>query len=127
MTAQAHDKEQLLNVLKFELAFLEAGGYGRYVRTPWQATSVFRDSPSCLNFNESTRVHPCHDCLLMEFVPPERRSDNVPCHQIVLNQEGETVDTLYLQDNQVKLEERLAQWLRATIQRLEADDAPKRA
>lgn len=48
----SNDKRDVLDVLKFELAFLEPGGYGRSVRTPWKATSVFQDSPSCLNFND---------------------------------------------------------------------------
>ena len=39
------DKRDILEVLKFELSFLEQGGYGRSVRTPWKATSVFQDSP----------------------------------------------------------------------------------
>jgi len=50
--AVSNDKRDVLDVLKFELAFLEPGGYGRSVRTPWKATSVFQDSPSCLNFND---------------------------------------------------------------------------
>ena len=50
------DKRDVLEVLKFELSFLEQGGYGRSVRTPWKATSVFQDSPSCLNFNDSAVV-----------------------------------------------------------------------
>jgi len=45
----------------------------------------------------------------------------VPCHHIPLNAEGETVDTL--RDNQLKLEEALGAWLRATIRRLEQERA----
>jgi len=48
----SNDKRAVLDVLKFEFAFLEQGGCGRSVRTPWKATSVFQDSPSCLNFND---------------------------------------------------------------------------
>jgi hypothetical protein len=33
-----------LNSLKFELEFLENGGYGRSVHTPWRPTSTFQDS-----------------------------------------------------------------------------------
>ena len=33
------DKRDILEVLKFELNFLEQGGYGRSVRTPWKPTS----------------------------------------------------------------------------------------
>src|SRR5438309_874303 len=39
----AQEKRDILEVLKFELSFLEQGGYGRSVRTPWKPTSVFQD------------------------------------------------------------------------------------
>ena len=42
------DKRDILDVLKFELNFLEQGGYGRSVRTPWNPTSIFQDSLSCI-------------------------------------------------------------------------------
>jgi len=64
------DKRDVLEVLRFELSFLEQGGYGRSVRTPWKATSAFQDSPSCLNFHDPARPHPCNECLLTDFVPP---------------------------------------------------------
>jgi len=54
----ATDDRDVLEVLNFELAFLEQGGYGRSVRTPWKPTSIFQDSISCLNFGEPERVHP---------------------------------------------------------------------
>ncbi|MGC2323502.1 MAG: hypothetical protein WA463_12815, partial [Terriglobales bacterium] len=65
----AKDDRDILEVLKFELAFLEQGGYGRSVRTPWKPTSIFQDSITCLNFGEPERVHPCSECLLIDFVP----------------------------------------------------------
>ena len=43
----SNDKRDILEVLKFELNFLEQGGYGRSVRTPWKPTSIFQDSLSC--------------------------------------------------------------------------------
>jgi len=70
------DKRDILEVLKFELSFLEQGGYGRSVRTPWKATSVFQDSTSCLNFNDPARPHACSECLLTDFVPAEAREEN---------------------------------------------------
>ena len=122
MTATQFDRDELLALLKFELAFLEDGGYGRSVRTPWQATTIFRDSPSCLNFGDPQRPHPCDHCLLMEFVPPEHRSDNIPCHQILLNDKGDTIDSLYEESSPQRMELKLADWLRATIKKLEAGE-----
>jgi hypothetical protein len=115
----AKDDRDILEVLKFELEFLEQGGYGRSVRTPWKPTSIFQDSISCLNFGEKERVHPCSECLLIDFVPEQERDAEVPCHHIPLNPKGETVDTVNRYDNQQELEEKLKQWLRAAIERIE--------
>ena len=46
------EKRELLTKLKFELAFVEDGGYGRSVRTPHKSTSPFQDSLTCLNFGD---------------------------------------------------------------------------
>lgn len=116
-----HDDRNLLEVLRFELNFLEQGGYGRSVRTPWKPTHIFQDSLSCLNFNDSSRPHPCDECLLYDLVPPEKRTQPVPCHHIPLNQAGQTVATLDVGYNHEEVEEELVTWLRTTIARLERD------
>ena len=115
------DKRDVLEVLRVELSFLEQGGYGRSVRTPWKATSAFQDSPSCLNFHDPARPHPCNECLLTDFVPPESREEGIPCHFIPLNGLGETVDSLERHAHQPELEEALKKWLRSTIARLESE------
>jgi hypothetical protein len=117
------DDRDILEVLKFELEFLEQGGYGRSVRTPWKPTSAFQDSPVCLNFNDSERPHPCTECLLIDFVPPAEQSEPVPCHHIPLGPQGETIFTLEEKRNQAEIEEALKNWLRATIQRIEQERA----
>jgi hypothetical protein len=113
------DNRDILELLKFELDFLEQGGYGRSVRTPWKATATFQDSPTCLNFNDAERPHPCSECLLMEFVPRDAQTQNVPCHHIPLGPSGETVCTMEQRHNQSELEESVKNWLRATIHALE--------
>jgi len=120
------DKRDILEVLKFELNFLEQGGYGRSVRTPWKPTSIFQDSLSCINFNDPERPHPCSECLLTDFVPGDHQGENVPCHHIPLNPAGETVDTMERQSSQVELEEAVKAWLRATIQRIEQERAARK-
>jgi hypothetical protein len=120
------DKRDILEVLKFELSFLEQGGYGRSVRTPWKATSMFQDSPSCLNFNDPARPHACDECLLTDFVPPEAREEAIPCHFIPLNNLGETVDSMERHSHQPELEETLKSWLRQAIARLESQRIPER-
>ncbi len=117
----AGDERDVLEVLKFELNFLEQGGYGRSVRTPQTATSVFQDSITCLNFGEPERPHPCSDCMLMDFVPESSRNENVPCHHIPLTPAGLTVAHLEPGYNQPRLEEAVIAWLRAVIARMEQE------
>lgn len=119
----SNDKRDILEVLKFELSFLEQGGYGRSVRTPWKPTSIFQDSLSCINFNDPERPHPCSECLLNDLVPDKAQGESVPCHHIPLNPDGETVDTMERQYNQAELEAAVKEWLRATIQRIEQERA----
>jgi len=119
------DKRDILEVLKFELNFLEQGGYGRSVRTPWKPTSVFLDSPSCINFNDSARPHPCNECVLTDLVPASSREEKIPCHHIPLNHQGETVYTMERQREQIELEDALRNWLKETIQRIERERAAK--
>ena|SRR5690348_10358313 len=123
----SNDKRDILEVLRFELSFLEQGGYGRSVRTPWKPTSLFQDSLSCINFNDPERPHPCNECLLTDFVPPQEQAESVPCHHIPLTPNGETVDMLERTCNQAEMEEALKNWLRATIRRIEQERARKAA
>lgn len=113
------DDGDILEVLKAELDFIEKGGYGRSVRTPWKPTSVFQDSLTCINFGDPKQSHPCEECLLMEFVPPASRLEKVPCHRIPLTPEGETVASLDSRGNQEDLEETVKTWLRTNISRIE--------
>ena len=115
------DKRDILEALKFELAFLEHGGYGRPVRTPKTPTRTFQDSLSCINFCEPARPHPCDECFLTDFVPENAQREDVPCHHIPLNKAGETIETL--RADQLRLEEELRNWLRATIARIERERA----
>src|ERR1051326_1483142 len=80
--------------LKFELAFVEEGGYGRSVRTPHKSTSPFQDSMTCLNFGDPLRTHPCAECILMQYVPESRKGEDVPCHHIPLDQDSRSIATL---------------------------------
>ena len=113
------DTRDRLETLKAELDFIEKGGYGRSVRTPWKPTSIFQGSLSCLNYGYPYRAHPCSECLLDDFVPEGQHATTVPCHHIPLDAEGETVEELELSDNQQLLEEKVKTWLRARIKEIE--------
>ena len=116
----AKDGRDLLELLKEELDFIEMGGYGRSVRTPWLPKSIFQDSLSCLNYGYPYRAHPCNECHLIEFVAPEHRTEMVPCHFIPLDDAGDTIDGLDSEENQNRTERLLKEWLRKRIQQLEA-------
>ncbi len=114
------DKRDILEVLKAELDFLEKGGYGRSVRTPWKPKSEFQDSLTCMNYGYVEKAHPCNECHLIDFVPVDKSSEHVPCHFIPLNVLGETLETFESRDDQQKLEKALKTWLRARISEIEA-------
>jgi hypothetical protein len=116
-----HDEREVLDVLKSELNYVQKGGYGRSPREPWRAQLIFEDSPSCMNYDTKTHPEPCVECVLMRFVPPEKRSEKVPCRHIPLTGSGETLLDLYRGGTQEELEAALADWLRMTIARLESE------
>lgn len=117
------DERDILGLLKEELEFIESGGYGRSVRTPWLNKSTFQDSLSCINYGYPYRAHPCSECHLLDFVTPEHRTEAIPCHFIPLNTDGETIEDLELQDNQAKLEREVGKWLREKIKQIEEERA----
>ena len=117
------DERDILEVLRAELDFIEKGGYGRSVRTPERPTSIFQGSLTCLNFGYPYRAHPCSECALDRFVPPERGAEEVPCHHIPLGADGATVAGLEAEDNQSRLEERVKAWLRTKIKEIEDERA----
>ena len=115
----AKDDRDLLELLKAELDFIEQGGYGRSVRTPWLPKSIFQDSLSCLNYGYPYRAHPCSECHLIDFVAPEHRTEMVPCHFIPLDEAGDTIEDLDSEENQNKTERLVKEWVRQRIQELE--------
>ena len=117
------DERDILELLKDELDFVEKGGYGRSVRTPWQSKSTFQDSLSCINYGYPYRAHPCNECHLLHFVSPEHRTEEVPCHFIPLNTDGDTIEDLEQRDDQKKLEREVSEWLRTKIKQIEAQRA----
>ncbi len=116
----AQEPNELLDLLKFELKFLEDGGYGRSPHTPWRRQLVFEDSLTCPNFGDPARPHPCDECLLMRFVPNELKDQPSPCRLIPLTEKGETIDYFYRCGTQLELEEALSAWLHKQIRSIEA-------
>jgi hypothetical protein len=123
----AKDDRAILDLLKDELAFIEQGGYGRSVRTPWLPKSAFQDSLTCINYCDPAQTRPCNECHLIDFVANEHHSEQVPCHFIALNDAGETIEDLEAQGNQAKLEATLKQWMRTKIKQIEDEGAKSEA
>jgi hypothetical protein len=117
----AKDKRDILEILYDELDFIDKGGYGRSVRTPWQPKSAFRESLTCINYSDANHTLPCDECHLIDFVSPEHQREEVPCHFIPLNEKGETLETLELEENQAKLERAVKDWLYARIRKIEEE------
>lgn len=123
MSEPKKDNRDLVDLLKFELRFLEDGGYGRSPHAARRASLIFEDSLTCMNFNSQERT-PCEACLLMKFVPPSRAADKIPCRHIPLDKVGKTLASLYESASQAEIEEALGSWLKTTIRRLEQERAP---
>lgn len=120
----SNDAHNLVGVLKAELEFLEKGGY----RQPaWRPRLIFEDSPSCINYNDPDHSKPCSECPLMMLVPAESRKERYPCRHIPLNDQGETVDSLYRSATQEELETTVIHWLREEIRKLEANETKQGA
>ena len=117
----AKDERDVVEILEEELDFIEKGGYGRSVRTPWLPKSIFQDSLSCLNYGYPYRAHPCTDCHLLEFVPDKHRSETVPCHFIPLDKAGDTIEELDLDGNESRLQELIKEWLQTQIHKLQTE------
>jgi hypothetical protein len=121
------DRERLLIVLKFELRFLELSGYDHTPKRIWHPRFIFADSPTCPTYLDGKALATCQSlvpptlCPLYSLVPTERRANPIPCRHIVLNNRGETVDSLFRSGRQLDLEHAIAEWLRMTIQRLESE------
>jgi hypothetical protein len=121
----AMNQQVLLDALKFELTFLERGGYERSVREPRKELSVFQESPSCLNYASPKRTDPCSECFLINFVPPDKRGESVPCHHIPLNDRGDTLEKLQGYGRDFDVQEAMRGWLQKTIAEIEAEPVIK--
>src|ERR1700682_3468295 len=117
----AKDGRDILEVLQGELDFIEKGGYGRSVLTPWLPKSIFQDSLTCLNYGYPYRAHPCAECRLLDFVGPEDHAQTIPCHFIPLDNAGNTIEELELEGNELKLETAVRKWLQGKIGQIEAE------
>ena len=112
------ESHRLLQLLRTELVFFEAGGYGRTFRGQWRPTLLLRDSPACINYHDTGRQNPCTECPLFALVAPEKKDSLVPCHYIPLNKGGVTIADLYKQGSQTSLDRLYRNWLQDITQKI---------
>jgi len=115
------DRDALLQALKTELAFFDAGGYGKQFRSAWRPTLLLRDSPVCLNFNATGRQASCNRCAFFSLVPAAARDAILPCHHISLDAKGNTIAGIYRKGTQQELDERYHNWLSALTRKMETN------
>ncbi len=119
------DNRDLLQVLKAELEFVEKGGYRNTARPAWRPHFIFQDSPTCLNFDPAVPPRPCAECVLMQVIPEAQRGKKIACRYIPLNEQGDTLDSLYRYGTPEELEAALRHWLGVTIDSLEKTACPE--
>jgi hypothetical protein len=117
------DRQVVLAKLRAELAFIESGGYRNPTHAKWRPQFIFEDSPTCLNRDPTKPRRPCSECVLTEFVPEGLGQKRIPCRYIPLDERGDTIDSFYRTGTQEELEAAIVKWLKATIERLERENA----
>lgn len=103
--------EHVLGALVKELEFLEGGGYRQTMG--WTPPLIFEDSPICPKHSFSSC--PNAQCVLLNFVPAERRAAGIPCQHIPLNDAGETLYGMYPTKAMNEIEDAIREWLRTRI------------
>jgi len=119
------DLKRIIESLKIERAILIGGGYECSEDSAWTDKRLLRDSIICLNLGTKKTVHPCNECLLWELVPEEHRQEEIPCHYVPLNEQGECIASLEGTQNRKRAEEALLGWLDKTIRDLESKERTK--
>ena len=103
----------LEETLRFELDFLDRGGYRRSDLWSFCEPSFFEDSPTCPNRAcPGSQPIPCRDCVLAKLIPPDRLGGRRACHFIPLDDSGATLFSLEQLDLPCsEIESRLRAWL----------------
>jgi hypothetical protein len=119
----AQNRRAVLRTLRAELVFLESGGYRHPSHAAWRPQFVFEDSPTCLNRDPAAPRKPCSECALAQFLPKGLGVKRIPCRYIPLNEGGATIDSFYRTGTREELESAVGGWLKATIERLDREEA----
>lgn len=120
----AEAKRDTLSILRAELAYLELGGYTSPQQAAWRPQFIFEDSPTCLNYRNFGKRHPCSECALIDFVPSGHKQSQFPCRYIPLDDHAHTLDFLYRTATEEEAHAIVAKWLKKMIGELEREQIP---
>ncbi len=115
----SQDLSDVLQMLRYELNYLEQGGFERD-RALFGTESPFLGTFACINYGDPLRAHACRECVLHQFAPKDKQTEEFPCHYIPLSASGETIADLIEKKDPNRMATALKEWLRATIAQLEA-------
>lgn len=118
--AERQKRKQVLDMLRLEESVVSAKGLRAGPRIGKRYFEPFKDSMTCLNFSHEC-PEPCDECWLMEFVPEDFHDKALPCHQIPMNDKGETVVMLKARGDLPRLEQTVLAWLRNKIAEVEQE------
>ena len=123
---ESGDTKPLLEALKYELYFLERGGYCFEQSVSPKSKLFFRDSVTCLNYGSLDTRESCSKCVLARFIPEPNKDSELACHCIPLNELGDTLASMPNKKDPKEIEELVRNWLRAKIRELENSTARAR-
>jgi hypothetical protein len=113
------NEQNQIKILKLQFAFLEKGSRSHSIRTSWKRTTIFQGLPTCFNYNDPGQRHPCNECVLIAFVPSEKREESIPCRYIPMTRLGDTIESMESWAGREQLEDVVKNWLRDRIKKLE--------
>ncbi len=120
MPSQEMDRLEMIDALKLEIDMIRAGRYAPPAGKGLIMPRLLRDSITCPNvcLPDSLRQVPCDECFLHPFMPA-RHSADLACHDIALNEQGDTLAKLQAQGDHDKTQAVLLRWLQKTVAELE--------
>lgn len=114
------NKRLIVNLLRQEIAALHQQGL----------RSFFRSGEICLAAHTQRKTTTCIGCALLDFVPAQAQSFPTPCHEIPLNEQGDTIDSLSQTADRATLKAEVLVWMERSLAQLEhelgADTVPPR-
>lgn len=113
-TSAARLQAELLRLLECELRYLDAGGYNWSWRPRW----LVIDSPICPWRGEPETRESCRRCPLMALAPLGPLPAGIPCHQIVISPQGETIDGITRLGDHRRLHRTYRAWLLQQMEQL---------